>query len=252
VKVTVMSIGPNLFILLIAIVAAQVNTLTMVSVREEKGAHDVPGLSRQLPKMLARTHANVHALVQEMVAVAAMTIAPILFLLLKTTVAALARRWRASVEAERAHVVQNLSRLILFLLVKTTAAAQVNTLTMVSVREKEGAHDVPGLSRQLPKMPARLLASVHLLVLEVEVKTVAPILLVLLKTTVAALARRWRASVEAERASVVVRGQCRRLMKKARVLMTVGLILFLLVKTTVAAQVNTLTMVREDEGVHAV
>jgi hypothetical protein len=163
-----MSIGPNLFILLIAIVAAQVNTLTMVSVREEEGAHDVPGQSRQLPKMLARTHANVHALVQEMVAVAAMTIAPILFLLLKTTVAALARRWRASVEAERAHVVQNQSRplmkrarvmmtvgLILFLLVKTTVAAQVNTLTMVSVRKEEGAHDVPGQSRQLPKMLAR-------------------------------------------------------------------------------------------------
>jgi hypothetical protein len=34
--------------------------------------------------------------------------------------------------------------------------------------------------------------------------------------------------------------------------MTVAPILFLLLKTTVAAQVNTLTMVREDEGVHAV
>jgi hypothetical protein len=118
-----------------------------------EGAHVVPGQNRLLPKMPARLHVSVHALVQEVVAVAVMTVAPILFLLLKATV-----------------------------------VAQVGKLTMAWKEER--AHGVPGQSRQLQKTPARLHVSVHALLwkmVEVAVMTVGLILFLLVKTTVAAL-----------------------------------------------------------------
>jgi hypothetical protein len=115
--------------------------------------HVVLGQNRQLPKTPVRLHSSVHALVQEVVAVAVMTVAPILFLLLKATV-----------------------------------VAQVGKLTMAWKEER--AHGVPGQSRQLQKTPARLHVSVHALLwkmVEVAVMTVGLILFLLVKTTVAAL-----------------------------------------------------------------